>query len=104
MNMRLMAPNGCEIIGTLERVYGVAGINTPRANADGGFEFEWDGGTKIEWDSQETVRRSSIVRGPVTKHVVVKRPKNERIFICANDEEWFESELKLEAVEENADA
>jgi len=52
--MRLIAPDGSEIIGTLERVPGVAQASS--FDEDGTPNYE--GGTELYWDDQRTVMRN----------------------------------------------
>ena len=88
---KLVAPNGKEIIGTLEILHGIAMIDDPHVAGKGEknnhqrkntkrnrFGFEYAGDTDVNWDGQETVVR-----------------KGERIFVDASYDEWPESQLKL---------
>lgn len=54
---RLLAPDGSEILGTLERLSGRAEISNFHRNADGSLDWDWGGGTEIFYDDQETVTR-----------------------------------------------
>lgn len=76
----LIAPNGAPIVGTLELIPGVAGIQRVKAGkGDGGlFEIEYDGETEVDWDNQVTVKR-----------------KGGRVFVDPDGQEWLESQLRL---------
>lgn len=78
--MKLISPNGTEIIGTLEKVYGWAGIinDSLKREEDGTFDFDYDGETRIYWEGQRTVER-----------------EGERVFVDDLGDEFLESQLKL---------
>ena len=57
------APTGQRIVGTLERVKGVALIETEVIqHPNGGLTYVYQGETQIDWDSQQTVEKNG---GPV---------------------------------------
>lgn len=74
------APTGSEIIGTLERLSGRAGIvqGSYHRNDTGGIRFDWEGGTEIFWDSVET----ETIDGA-------------RLFLDRDGGQWTEDELIL---------
>lgn len=78
--MKLVAPNGKQIIGTLERLAGVAYLDDAKdGGADGGkFEVQYSGETEVWWDGQRTVER-----------------KGQRIFVDQDGDEWPENKLRL---------
>lgn len=91
MATKLIAPNGREIVGTLERLYGVAMIFDPREAVseedkvpvtEGDkplrFQFEYTGDTKINWDGQSSVMRA-----------------RRRVFVDTEGNEWTENKLRL---------
>lgn len=61
--MRAFAPNGSQIIGTLERLFARAEIRADsfERKPDGTVDFAWEGETKIFYDDQETVVRNNQV-------------------------------------------
>lgn len=77
---KLYAPDGTEITGTYEKVFGealIANFDVTR-NADGTFDFAYAGGTEINWNSQVTVTR-----------------QGQRVFVDEDGGEWLENELVL---------
>lgn len=84
----LYAPNGQLIVGTLERVSGVALIleGTSSRAADGTLNFEYAGDTEIWWEEQKTVTR-----------------KGKRVFICEGGDEWTEDQLSLVEADDEPD-
>lgn len=84
--MNLYAPNGKLIVGTLERIYGVAGIivTGPRNPATGEFQFDYDGETDVDWNSQETELTTCATTE--TTH---------RAFVDADGVSWPENQLTL---------
>ncbi len=87
--MRALAPNGRDILGTLDEMRGRADI-TPYSwsrDAHGDLNFEWKGHTEVLWDDSKTVRRDHVLSG---------NPKKERVFIDDEGVEWFECEITLE--------
>lgn len=50
----LVTLDGEEIIGTYEKVWGVAGVISAMRMPDGSLDLENDGETSIIWDTQET--------------------------------------------------
>ncbi len=74
------APTGCEIIGTLERLSGCAGIvhGSYRRTDTGGIGFDWEGGTEIFWDCQQT----ETIDGA-------------KLFLDGDGDHWTEDELIL---------
>jgi len=83
---RLVAPNGCEIKGTLETLSGVALIFELSRAADGTVNFEYEGETKIWWDEQKTVRRHG-----------------NAVFVDTEGNEWTEDRLVPAEAEEGAE-
>lgn len=75
--MRLIAPNGKEIIGTVEELRGVALINEPKME-DGKLTFDYSGQTDVDWDSQKTIT--------LGRH---------RLFADSDGGTHFENELRL---------
>jgi hypothetical protein len=74
--VKLMAPNGCKIVGTKDLVQGIALVLEVIRDEDGGVDVEYVGETEMDWDSQVTVERDG-----------------KRVFIDENDEEWTEDQL-----------
>ena len=76
----LYAPNGQEIMGTLEVIHGRAGImpGTVIKKDDGTFDFDYDGDTEVFWDEQLT-----------------KTEEGQRIFLDEEGNEWYEKDLIL---------
>jgi hypothetical protein len=58
--MKAKSPTGSEIVGTLERLSGVAYTSPDRFQrlSDGSLYIEHAGETKVFWDGQATVRRN----------------------------------------------
>jgi hypothetical protein len=83
---RLVAPNGCEIKGTLETLSGVALTLELSRSADGTVTFEYEGETKIWWDEQKTVRRHG-----------------KAVFVDTEGNEWTEDQLVPAEAEEGAE-
>ena len=79
-SMKLIAPNGKEIIGTEERIPGTAHIINSKIEKqdDGTFEFDYEGETKVFWDGQET-----------------RYACGQRIFTDEDGGLWLERELRL---------
>lgn len=79
--MRAFAPNGSEIVGTLERLSGRAEIapGSFSARDGGGVDFEWEGGTEIFYDDQETVTVEN----------------RWRMFLAEDGGEWPENQIEL---------
>ncbi len=75
----MRAPNGKLIIGTLEKVYGVAQIDEESTLDD----IVYSGSTDINWDGQESVLDGC----------------GDRVFIDEDGNEWSESELAPEQEE-----
>lgn len=82
----LYAPNGAEIIGTLEILHGCAGIIDARPCGDGTFDLDHDGETEIYWNGQETVTDAMT---------------QQRIFIGEDGMEWQEGELTYKETEDD---
>jgi hypothetical protein len=86
----LVSPTGSAIIGTLERIPGIARIDNDGSierSADGfTFDFEWAGGTDVDWDGQQTIYRKAP--GEL-------RDAPQRVFVDENGEEWLETSLRL---------
>lgn len=77
---RFQSPKGHDIVGTYERVYGIAPIS--EINDEG--EPVYAGGTRIDWDSQETLTRDG-----------------QRIFVDEDGGEWtFDQLVKAEEMED----
>ncbi len=78
--MKAFAPNGSQIIGTLENLTGRAEIvaDTFTKAEDGTLEFEWEGGTEVFWDDQRTIERDG-----------------EDIYLAEDGTEWKASEIEL---------
>lgn len=78
--MKAYAPNGSQIIGTLERLAGRAEITADsfKRAAGGTIEHEWEGGTEIFYDDQRTVQRDG-----------------EDVYLAEDGTDWKESELAL---------
>ena len=76
----MRAPNGKLIIGTLEKLYGVAQIDEESTLDD----LCYDGHTDINWDGQETF---------VNEH-------GDRVFIDEDGNEWTESQLATAPIQE----
>lgn len=70
------APNGSQIIGTLEKLSGRAEIvaDTFERLPNGDLDFDWQGGMEIFYDDQETV----VVHG-------------NRVFLAEDGTEWPEA-------------
>jgi len=75
---KLIAPNGAEIIGTLERLVGRADLDGALRLPDGTFEIAYAGHTKVFWDDQVTVTR-----------------EGQRVFLDEDGNEYLERELTL---------
>jgi hypothetical protein len=81
--MKLQSPTGKDIVGTEERISGVAqivnaGIEAPQV--DGRYDIDYEGTTDVDWDAQET----RVACG-------------QRIFVDSEGALWLERELKLVA-------
>ena len=74
----LVAPNGLQIQGTLERVHG-AGLMTNIRLEDGKIAFDYGGETKMWWEEQ----------------LQAVDDKGESLFVDTQGNEWPESQLKL---------
>lgn len=78
--MKLIAPNGEEIVGTYDLVPGVAQIGSDiRRGEDGRFVFNYAGGTQMFWDDQVTKSNAD----------------GQRLFMDDGGGVWPESQLKL---------
>lgn len=55
MPLRAYAPNGHEIIGTLESLQGCALADVSKDPVTGAVRIDYAGETKLYWDTQETV-------------------------------------------------
>lgn len=83
----LAGPNGERIIGTLERIPGVALIDQETATIENGaVNIDWAGGTSVDWDGQQTVSRVAS-RDP--------NAKAERVFVDEDGGEHLESTLVM---------
>jgi hypothetical protein len=83
---KLYAPNGRPIVGTSEKLSGVAWILEvgPKDPDTGEFELEYDGETEIDWNSQATERGQFEPDG-----------KEHRVFLDDRGCEWPENVLEL---------
>lgn len=87
--MKAFAPNGSQILGTLERLSGRAEITADSFEKEpgGGLAFGWTGETEIFYDDQETVMRSGgIVEGEEAV---------QRVFLAEDGTEWLEDNILL---------
>ena len=76
---RLVAPSGHAIVGTLDRIPGIAKINGASRNGETGeYDLDWEGHTEVLWNDQVTIYR-----------------QKERVFVDEDGGEWLESDLKL---------
>ncbi len=84
--MKLVAPNGRDIVGTADVVFGTALISEVAAEKlpDGTFDIEFGGETEIDWNSQETRKR-----------------RGKRLFV--DDEGYFWPEHKLKLIDPDED-
>lgn len=87
--MKLFAPDGSRIIGTVDRINAVANISGAKRNPDGSLDLDYTGDTDIDWDSQVTIARNNPDTG-----------KRELVFVDEDGAEWLESELEFELVDE----
>lgn len=81
--MKLVAPNGKEITGTVDDIPGCeAGIVNEGVtrNADGEFVFDYSGDTEVNWDGQKTCRDE----------------RGKRLFYDEDGNVWPEDQLSLE--------
>ncbi len=81
--MKLQSPTKKDIVGTEERISGVAqivnaGIEAPQV--DGRYDIDYEGTTDVDWDAQET----RVACG-------------QRIFVDSEGALWLERELVLVA-------
>lgn len=74
----LVTLDGEEIIGTYEKVWGVAGVISATRKPDGSLDLENDGETCVIWDTQET-----------------EKADGEILFVTASDFCVKQSEVKL---------
>jgi hypothetical protein len=83
--MRAYSPTGSLIVGTLERIPGVADIHTDSfARTDQGVvTFEFGGETDVDWDGQETICRPG------------KDGKSYVVYVDAVGDEWTEDQITL---------
>lgn len=92
--MKLLTPDHTEIIGTLETVQGVAGIDPDSFTepVKGHLQFEYAGETEIDWNSQQSVTRPRTIDcGRVAFPGIVQH----RVFVDTHGKEWLECELHL---------
>lgn len=73
------APDGAAIVGTLERLSGVAILTSASVCEDGTLELAYEGTTDVWWNDQTTVHEAG-----------------ERVFVDEHDRPWRESQLLLE--------
>lgn len=77
--MRATAPNGLDIVGTLETCPGIAQILYNSFTRNGtSLNFDYAGGTDYYYDDQKTIVR-----------------KGQRIFLDDDGNEWSEDQLTL---------
>lgn len=82
---KLFAPTGAQIIGTLDKIPGVAGILDVTRKLDGSFNIEHDSDTAVDWDGQETE----------------KDPESgDRLFVDEHDIIWLERLLTYKESED----
>lgn len=74
--MNAVSPEGNEIIGTLERIEGVARAEVSLTR-NGRLKVEFLGDTEVDWNSQTT-----------------KTQNGERLFVCSQRKVWSESQIK----------
>ena len=72
--VQVFSPTGDPIVGTLERVFGVAYCNFEAAET--GFTATYVGETKLHWDGQQSVTKIG-----------------QLVFVDENGNEWLEREL-----------
>lgn len=72
--VQVFSPTGAPIVGTLERVFGVAYCNFEAAET--GFTATHVGETNLYWDGQQGVTRNG-----------------QAVFVDKNGDEWLEREL-----------
>ena len=80
--MKLVAPNGRDITGTVENIpYCEAGLVNRGIfkNKDGTYDFDYSGDTEVNWDGQYTV----------------KNRRGSRLFYDEDGNVWSEKQLKL---------
>lgn len=84
----ICSPHGTRIIGTLERLPGVALIQQDDVTngPDGTFALEYAGGTNVDWNAQATVYRQPVGDG--------KAPP-QRVFVDEDGDEFLEGECHL---------
>ena len=78
----LRAPNGAEIVGTVENLRGIAGLLLDTITVDpdtGRLTFQYEGETTIQWNSQTTVTKDGI-----------------RVFEDEFGTQWLETQLVVE--------
>lgn len=76
---RLVTLEGVAIQGTLETVFGIAGIISAVRKEDGSLDFDYEGGTKLCWDEQR----------------ILKTPAGEELFVTEDGDEVPASQVKL---------
>ena len=81
MSVKLIAPNGCQIAGTLDLVPGLALVLDVTRMDDGSIEPDWAGETKMNWDGQRTVQRPD-------EHNIMRD-----VYVDDEGNEWLESDL-----------
>lgn len=81
------APGGRLIIGTLEKIEGVANITADSfdRDSDGKLTFDWEGSTDVDWDSSTTARTNAVKAGD-----------RERLFVDEHGSVWRESQIWLD--------
>ena len=84
MRKLYQTPNGKLVTGVLQRVYGVATVNSVEGDL-----IEYSGETDLNWDSAEDVFDDN----PNTY-------REERIWICEDGDSWCEGDLTLVEVPE----
>lgn len=79
--MIAFAPNGSQILGTLERLSGRAEVtaNSYSKGEGGELLFDYDGGTEIFYDDQ----------------VTAEDERGKRLFLAEDGTEWPEDQIEL---------
>lgn len=108
--MKLIAPNGLEIIGRLEIVPGIAQItgdvrrfrnqtfgDVQGTAANGAFLAAWSGETKILWNDQRPIFGVRDGFGDLVQvpQIDGAEPLGALIWIDTEGNQWLETELRL---------
>lgn len=90
--MKLKSPNGKEIVGTYEVLYGTALLQGDEAEVvNGELEFEYGGETKVEWDSQKTLREKFT--HTLREDQITESNKGQRLFVDEDGSIWTEAQV-----------